>query len=305
MAASPMTDGLLCGWRIRSAIALPELLEWQGDDRPPDLTVRLGEVDESLPEGRSISPFLQIDGPGTGLLQVPMVGRFLVRSSGDITVAPQPEASDAEIRLFLLGSVLGMVCHQRGLLPLHASSVVIDGGAVAFCGPSGMGKSTLALRLARRGHAVVSDDVCVVESGAPARVRPSFPRLKLWRDAMEDAALSLEGLERNRRGAEKFHIIGPHGGMRDTLPLRAIFLLRRAESAESEGIEQLSAPLDILAALQAETFRPQVGRALGDAKALFQSRTLIAREVPIYRLKRQADAPPERWLDAIAATVRG
>lgn len=300
-----MTDRLLCGWRVRSAVALPELLEWQGDDRPPDITVQFGEVDDSLPGGRTIGPWLQIDDAGNGLLQLPMAGRFLVRPSGDITIAPQPQASEAEIRLFLLGSVLGLVCHQRGLLPLHASSVVIEGGAVAFCGPSGMGKSTLALRFARRGHAVVSDDVCVLDTGSPARVRPSFPRLKLWRDAMEDAAVSLEGLEGNRRGAEKFHFIGPHGGVRDTLPLRAIFLLRRAESAESEGIDRLSAPLDILAALQAETFRPLVGRALGDTKALFQSRTLIAREVPVYRLKRQADAPPERWLDAIAATVRG
>ncbi|RTM01623.1 hypothetical protein EJV44_00665 [Ancylobacter aquaticus] len=299
-----MTDGLLCGWRIRSTIALPELLEWQGDDRPPDLTVRLGEVDESLPEGRSISPFLQIDDTGTGLLEVPMVGRFLVRPSGDITVAPQPGASDAEIRLFLLGSVLGLVCHQRALLPLHASSVVIDGGAVAFCGPSGMGKSTLALRFARRGHAVVSDDVCVLDNGAPARVRPSFPRLKLWRDAIEDAALSPEGLERNRRGQEKFHFLEPEAGVRDPLPLRAIFLLRRANPGAKEGIERLSAPLDIVAALEAETFRPQIGRVLGAERSLFQARALLASTVPVYELRRQPDAPPERWLDAIVATVR-
>ncbi|WP_018390735.1 hypothetical protein [Ancylobacter sp. FA202] len=305
MSVAPLTDGLLCGWRIRSAIALPELLEWQGDDRPPDLTVRLGDVDEHLPEGRTLSPFLEIDGTGTGLLQVPEVGRFLVRPSGGITIAPQPEASAAEIRLFLLGSVLGLVCHQRALLPLHASSVVIDGGAVAFCGPSGMGKSTLALRFARRGHAVVSDDVCVLDSGGPARVRPSFPRLKLWRDAIEDASLSPEGLERNRRGQEKYHFLEPEAGVRDSLPLRAIFLLRRPERGEVEGIERLSAPLDILAALEAETFRLPVGRALGTEKALFQARTLIASTVPVYQLRRQPDAPPERWLDAIAAIVRG
>lgn len=299
-----MTDGLLCGWRIRSAIALPELLAWQGDDRPPDLTVRLGEVDESLPEGRALSPFLQIDSTGAGLLQVPMVGRFLVRPSGDITVAPQPEASEAEIRLFLLGSVLGLVCHQRALLPLHASSVVIDGGAVAFCGHSGMGKSTLALRFARRGHAVVSDDVCVLDSGAPARVRPSFPRLKLWRDTIEDAALSADGLERNRRGQEKFHFLEPEAGVRDPLPLRAIFLLRRVDRGEKEGIERLSAPLDIVAALEAETFRPQIGRAIGVERSLFQARALLASTVSVYQLRRQPDAPPERWLDAIVATVR-
>lgn len=40
-------------------------------------------------------------------------------------------------------------------------------------------------------------------------------------------------------------------------------------------------------------------------KALLQPRSLIARKAPIYRLKGQLDAPPERWPDAIAATSRG
>ena len=305
-----MTDGLLCGWRIRSEIALPELVEWRRedrhiDDRPADLTVRLGEVAAHLPGGRELSPLLEIDDTGTCLLEVPAVGRFRVRPSGEITIAPRPEASEAEIRLFLLGSVLGFICHQRGLLPLHASCVEIDGGAVAFCGPSGMGKSTLALRFVLRGHGVVADDVCVVETGSPARVRPAFPRLKLWRDALEDAALSPEGLERNRHGQDKFHFLTPQAGVRDTLPLSALFLLRRPASGESEGIERLSAPLDILAALEAQTFRSQLARALGNNAALFKARAMLSDEVPVYKLTRRPETTPDFWLDAITATVRG
>ncbi len=44
----------------------------------------------------------------------------------------------------------------------HASSVAIDGRAVLISGPSGSGKSDLALRLLDRGFNLVSDDQTIV-----------------------------------------------------------------------------------------------------------------------------------------------
>ncbi|HVF82854.1 MAG TPA: HPr kinase/phosphatase C-terminal domain-containing protein [Sphingomicrobium sp.] len=50
---------------------------------------------------------------------------------------------------------------------LHASTVALDGRAVLICGPSGSGKSDLALRLLDRGFTLVSDDQTMVRrSGA-------------------------------------------------------------------------------------------------------------------------------------------
>lgn len=46
---------------------------------------------------------------------------------------------------------------------LHATSVAIDGRAVLLCGPSGSGKSDLALRLIDRGAVLVSDDYTLVK----------------------------------------------------------------------------------------------------------------------------------------------
>jgi serine kinase of HPr protein (carbohydrate metabolism regulator) len=45
---------------------------------------------------------------------------------------------------------------------LHASTVALDGRAVLICGPSGSGKSDLALRLLDRGFTLVSDDQTIV-----------------------------------------------------------------------------------------------------------------------------------------------
>ncbi|MBH1993089.1 MAG: HPr kinase/phosphatase C-terminal domain-containing protein [Sphingomonadaceae bacterium] len=46
---------------------------------------------------------------------------------------------------------------------LHATSVAIDGRAILLCGPSGSGKSDLALRLIDRGAMLVSDDYTLVK----------------------------------------------------------------------------------------------------------------------------------------------
>ena len=46
---------------------------------------------------------------------------------------------------------------------VHASTVATDGRAVVIMGPSGSGKSDLALRLLDRGFTLVSDDQTVVK----------------------------------------------------------------------------------------------------------------------------------------------
>ena len=57
---------------------------------------------------------------------------------------------------------------------LHASTVALDGRAVLICGPSGSGKSDLALRLLDRGFALVSDDQTIVRKDG-GRVLASAP----------------------------------------------------------------------------------------------------------------------------------
>ena len=46
---------------------------------------------------------------------------------------------------------------------IHASTVALDGRAVLISGPSGSGKSDLALRLIDRGYTLVSDDQTIVQ----------------------------------------------------------------------------------------------------------------------------------------------
>ena len=61
---------------------------------------------------------------------------------------------------------------------LHASTVALDGRAVLISGPSGSGKSDLALQLLDRGFILVSDDQTIVRrdngrllAAAPPNIR--------------------------------------------------------------------------------------------------------------------------------------
>lgn len=58
---------------------------------------------------------------------------------------------------------------------LHASTVALDGRAVLLCGPSGSGKSDLALRLLDRGFKLVSDDRTILSKDG-AKLIASAPQ---------------------------------------------------------------------------------------------------------------------------------
>ena len=61
---------------------------------------------------------------------------------------------------------------------IHASTVSTDGRAVLMSGPSGSGKSDLALRLLDRGFTLVSDDQTIVRREGDRLVSRAPPTIK-------------------------------------------------------------------------------------------------------------------------------
>lgn len=87
---------------------------------------------------------------------------------------------------YLVGPILGLLLRLRGTVCLHASAVAVDDRAIVFVGPEGAGKSTTAAGFARRGHAVLSDDiVALVDQEQKFHVPPAYPRVNLWPDAVK------------------------------------------------------------------------------------------------------------------------
>lgn len=122
------------------------------------------------------------------LFMIEGIGRFYIKDGATIVVEPNEKAVPSEIFAYLLGAALGALLFQRGLLPLHGSTLNIDGSAVIVVGKSGSGKSTLTRALLSRGGQLMCDDLSPVRTsvGQPAVVFPGYPQQKLS-DEMIDA----------------------------------------------------------------------------------------------------------------------
>ena len=228
-------------FRLRSEIALSELVPAtdSGDDRPI-VEVRRGTVPESLQSAAPPRHGIQAAG-GEALLTVPNIARYLVRDGTEIIVDASPETSDRNLRLFLLGSALGLLCHQRALLPLHANAIVVGGVAIAFAGRSGAGKSTLAAHFQSAGYEVLCDDVCVLSFDGDGRpfAWPGLPRLKLWGDAANAFGHDTSGLDRAMDDMDKYHVPITAAGPARPIPFARLYVLARAEDGEEGEIRRL------------------------------------------------------------------
>ena len=294
------TDYSICGWRVSSSVALPEAMPWAGDNQPPDISIRFGPA-PPLVDSVAIGGGVTVGRDGTCHLDIEGVACFLVAHGREIVVEPLGDSSMSMLSAFLLGPVLGVLCHQRRLFPLHAACVRIDGGAIALTGRSGAGKSTLAAALVCRGHGLVADDVCVIDvaaSGGPT-VLPTFPRLKLWEDAMQGLDIPTEGAARARTDRPKFHFCEP--GYFDPSPvkLRAIYVLGRSLTTGDNDIRPLHGA-DAADALAREIYRPGIGFRLGRKVALLSAALGMASTIPVWRMPPR---PELSRLDATAARV--
>ncbi|MDT8759751.1 hypothetical protein MZO42_13695 [Sphingomonas psychrotolerans] len=273
----------LFGLRLRSTIALPELASCVGDD-PADVEIALGTA-QHFPHGDPEALVATADGV---VLAVANVARFRICKGQTILVEPTPTASERNVRLFLLGSAMGILLHQRRILPLHANAVDLDGGAVAFMGMSGAGKSTLAAAFHDRGRSILSDDVCaVIADGNGFIAQPGIPRLRLWRDAVERSGRNLDDCERAFDALDKYTVGIGCDSRSAALPLRAIYLLSRHNDRAPE-ISPLSG-LDAVEALVENTYRGRYVACFGDPQAHFATCLAISRTVPVFKLSRPWD----------------
>lgn len=284
------------GLRIASALPLRNLvtlLDSSGAD--PDVTIQIAAADD-IPE-REGRPQFDVDDNGV-TLTMHGTARYRVEAGRRVTVTPHRTASERNVVLYLLGSVVGILCHQRRLIPLHASAILVNGRAIAFCGHSGIGKSTLVSHLAARGHAMLCDDVCVVkfdDSGRP-HAFPGLPTARLWRDAAEHLGHDCAELDLVIDGRDKYHTPRNIMVAEGPFPLDRIYMIHDGRGED----ETMFAPLKGVRAVQTlmnETYRKVYLNPMGLSATNIMQTTKIARYAQLYAMHRR------RGYDVLAAEI--
>ena len=288
-------DYSVFGLRLRSELKLPELLEAEASSLPQVL-IRIGKVPAAPASGAG--PHLT---EGGLLLVIDHAGRYFVKDGSVIIVEPQPGVPDANVRLFLLGSAMGALLHQRGLLPLHANAVEVGGRAFTFMGESGAGKSTLAAWFHDRGFRVLTDDVCVVDfdHGRQPQIRPGISRLRLWRETLNATGRDPAAYQRSFFGdvaREKYDVPLARLGLTDTsITLAAVYLLEKGQSLSIEQLTGVSAA----EAVFANTYRGAFVPKAGSSHDHWSKSVRLVRSTPIFCFRR-------RWgLDIMAEQFAG
>ncbi len=285
----------LFGLSLRSSIALPELCPARADDAP-NVWIEHG-VTAGWPSDAATSHLDVVD--GAVVLTVPQVARFTITGGSRIVVDADCGAPAESIRLFLLGSAMGILLHQRGVVPLHANAIVMDGGAIAFLGPSGAGKSTLAAAFLDAGHAILADDVCALaQRDGTHVVLPGVPRLKLWRDALQNSGRESSDYARVLGTADKFSVPTAKPALAEAAPLCALFILVRDDESDL-AINRLSG-MDAFRAVVENIYRGSALEQIGGSTAWLAICSDLVDRIPIFEFRRGWNAAE---FDASVATI--
>ena len=290
---------LLYGLKLRSSVPLPGLWECEREVEP-DVDLTFHELHQRTDVEREpwyLSPYLYENGKpyltvwksadeATFHFLYADQTEFLVDRDGRHVSATWPQSLNLEnTTVYLTGQIAAFILRLRGMVCLHASSILVDGKVLAIAGESGSGKSSTAACLTTLGYSVLSEDVTTLTDGSTFQVLPGYPRINLWPD-FEPAlrgttdSLPLIAPTWNKRYLD----LRKHGGgfYNKPAPLGGIYLLgerRDDESAPSiEKLESSEALISLLANAHGRYLLEKPMRARE-----FEFLSQVARQIPVRR----------------------
>lgn len=266
------------GLIFKSEFEIPELLPSEG---LPDIELVLGTTPKHIDEITKQGVKYQAT-KNEFLLEVDHIARYYVKDGNKVVVELIKDSADKEVRLFLLGSVFGALFLQRGLLPIHGSSIKFGNSATIFTGLSGVGKSSIAAHFVIQGFQALADDISVVNNDL--KVVPGFPSLKIWNDVLKKLEIRNDSLMEIRPNIKKFQLPIHNQYFTESLPLKNLVILNTKNSPGFE-IEELTG-IKKFNAIKNNTYRYRFVKGLEQQLDHFQILSKLLPEIKVYKVAR-------------------
>ncbi len=215
-----------------------------------DVTIKFGDMDIDIKELKNTFFFSEeyyfcyVD-PDNLYIHVAGFG-FSVKNGSLITVSsPKNKYELHLLHTFTLGSAFGGLCIQRGLLPIHGTTIEYNSKATILTGFSGAGKSAISEGLIGKGMRFLADDVSVLsfENGI-AVIHPAYPQRKLPADTATQIGLDSSNLELIREdNRDKYLIKNPEQWCDKPLPLDKVVELVALRRKDNEYFMPILSPV--------------------------------------------------------------
>jgi len=271
------------GLCLDSELPLPEL--FPSSSVSSDLTLRIAVISFTPPETTRVicRPVSKTE----MVIYFKGVGLAKVISGQEIILQPDENSDPLTLRLFILQQVMSVILLQRGYFVLHASAAVIGNQAVAFAGPSGQGKSTMAAALNRLGCPILADDVLALSltDEKNPEALPGLLHLKLTEEARRELGPEIlnEQTIRDRASKKLCAIRGTPS--RDPVSLHAIYLLASGPSIKFEAAPPAKAAIELVRQTYGADLLPHLDRSISH----FRQCAALANRIPISILSRPRD----------------
>jgi len=216
---------------------------------------------------------------------------FLVNNDGTEVWGVWPECLTLEdAATYLLSQMMGFVLLLRGVVCLHASSVVVDGHAIALLGPAGSGKSTTAAAFSNRGYTVIAEDVVTLDDRVDHfLVRPAYPCIRLWPASVVALFGEDECLPRLTPNWDKRYLDLTQKFPLEPVKLAAIYHLdNRQDSTEAPFIHGLDKSEGLMS-LVANTYATKLMDRQMRARE-FELLTRVSHYIPLRRVTPHSDS---------------
>ncbi|MFF2481813.1 aldolase [Paenibacillus sp. NPDC058071] len=276
------------GLRIESEIELPELPPAPALGNEPEIIIEYADLHSCISEFDTEGRY-SFYGDDFVLIVLKGLAAYRMTAGRTIEIMPEPGIDDRDLRLYLLGICFAVLLFQRRIVPIHGSSVLIDGKAYVVMGDSGAGKSTLTAALLQAGCQMLSDDITPLSMVAGTHVptaHSSFPRQKLWTQSLDYFGMDSGNYARIMAEYDKYDVPAEKGFHGGTAPLGGLFELGKAEiGAVSARALQ---PLERIHFFQYHTYSNSFVVSLGLQQWHFAFAAKTANAVPFYQLRRPA-----------------